>query len=64
MDEQPHRNLTDEDVQAIVKGLETRVVNKFYGDFGKGVWSLVWKALIMAVLFITAYGAAKGVKIP
>lgn len=64
MDEQPHRNLTDEDVQAIVDGLETRVVNKFYRDFGKGVWSLVWKAMIMAALFITAYGAAKGVKIP
>ena len=64
MDEQTHRNLTDEDVQAIVDGLETRVVNKFYRDFGKGVWGFVWKALIMAVLFITAYGAAKGVKIP
>lgn len=53
------RNLTDGDVDAIVKSLESRVTDKFYRDLGKGFWGIVWKAIMGALLFIAAYGAVK-----
>ena len=56
------RNLTDDDVKAIVDRLETRVTERFYGDLGRGVWGLVWKAIILAAIGIAAYGSTKGFK--
>ncbi len=57
-----NRLLTDDDVQAITDALEKRVVERFYGDLGKGVWALVWKAIILAILGVAAYGSIKGIK--
>lgn len=56
------RKLTDDDVKAIVDQLETRVSERFYGDLGRGVWAVVWKALILAIIGIAAYGSTKGFK--
>lgn len=56
------RNLTDADVQAIVDRMEARLEQRFYSDFGRGVWGLVWKAIIVAVLGVAAYGSWKGIK--
>lgn len=53
------RSLSDEDVTAIVDGLESRLTDKFYRDVGKGLWGLVWKGLLTAMLFLAAYGAGK-----
>ena len=53
------RNLSDEDVTAIVDALETRITDKFYRDVGKGFWAMVWKAVVAAMFFIAAYGAVK-----
>jgi hypothetical protein len=53
------RQLSDGDVTAIVDALETRLTDKFYRDLGKGLWGLVWKAIIGALVFIAAYGAIK-----
>jgi len=53
------RQLSDSDVTAIVDALEVRLTDKFYRDLGKGLWGLVWKALIGALVFIAAYGAIK-----
>jgi hypothetical protein len=53
------RNLSDGDVAAIVDALEVRLTDKFYRDLGKGLWGLVWKVLIGALLFVASYGALK-----
>jgi len=58
------RTLSDEDVKAIVDGLEERLTDKFYRDVGKGVWAFVWKAIVGLILFVAAYGAVKGGGIP
>ena len=55
------RSLTDADVKAIADALEHRLTSKFYNDLGKGVWGLAWKALVLLVLALAAYGAGKGV---
>jgi hypothetical protein len=51
------RNLSDDDVIAIVDALEARLTDKIYRDLGKGVWGLFWKAILGTVVFIAAYGA-------
>jgi len=56
------RNLTDEDVQAVVDELEKRVVERFFSNVGKGVWNLVWRVLVVAMIGLAAYGASKGMK--
>jgi hypothetical protein len=53
------RILGDGDVTAIVDALEVRLTDKFYRDLGKGLWGMVWKALIGALVFVAAYGAMK-----
>jgi hypothetical protein len=56
------RNLTDNDVKAIVDQLESRWVERFYGDLGRGVWGVFWKAAIVSLIGIAAYGSVKGMK--
>lgn len=53
------RKLTDSDVMAIVDALEVRLTDKFYRDLGKGLWGIVWKAIVATLVFIAAYGALK-----
>jgi len=57
-----HRNLTEEDVNAVVDELERRIVERFFSNVGKGVWNLVWRALVVVMAVIAAYGATKGMK--
>lgn len=54
-----NRLLTDEDIEAIADALEKRVTDRFYGNLGQGVWSLVWKALVIAIAGLVAYGSLK-----
>lgn len=56
------RRLTDADVQALADEFEARMVNRFYSNLGSGVWSLVWKAFVLSIVAIAAYGAVKGWK--
>ncbi|MFZ3289252.1 MAG: hypothetical protein WA191_20730 [Telluria sp.] len=49
-------------MKAIVDQLENRVTERFYGDLGRGVWGVVWKAIILAIIGIAAYGSTKGFK--
>jgi len=56
------RKLSDADVNAIVDQLETKVAERFYGDLGRGVWGVVWKAIVVAIVGIAAYGSMKGIK--
>lgn len=56
------RNLTDADVKAIADAMEERMVNRFYNDLGRGVWGLVWKAVVLALCGVAAAGAFKGIK--
>lgn len=57
-----NRTLTDADIAAIVAQAEAAFVARFYSDLGKGVWGILWKALVMAALGIAAYGGFKGIK--
>jgi hypothetical protein len=54
------RNLTDDDVKAVVDELEQRIVERFFSNVGKGVWQLAWRALIALTVLLAAYGAVKG----
>jgi hypothetical protein len=56
------RNLTDDDVKAIVDQLENRWIERFYGDLGRGVWGVIWKAIVVALVGLAAYGSVKGIK--
>jgi hypothetical protein len=59
---QSQRTLTDADVEAITDALEKRMVEGFYRDIGKGVWSLAKRALILLVAALAAYGYYRGIK--
>jgi predicted phage tail protein len=54
------RNLTDDDVSALADEMEKRMVNRFYGNLGRGVWGIVWKAVVIAIVGVAAYGAIRG----
>lgn len=56
------RNLTDEDVQAIVNALSVRVKQEFYEDLGRGMWSVAWKVIVGTLITIAAYGSIKGLR--
>ena len=59
-EERRDRALTDDDVKKIVDGLEKRAEERFYINLGKGVWSFVWRAAVVALLTLAAYGHFKG----
>lgn len=54
-----NRNLTDADVKAIVKNLHDTFIIEFYQNLGAGVWSMVWRMIIIAAVLLAAYGAYK-----
>ncbi|MYM65425.1 hypothetical protein GTP45_01080 [Pseudoduganella sp. FT55W] len=56
------RKLTDSDVEAIVQLLDKKVTERFYSDLGRGVWAMLWKAIIVTIVGIAAYGSVKGMK--
>jgi len=52
-----NRTLTDADVEAISEALYAKITDDFYKDLGKGVWSIVRKIAVAAILFALGYGA-------
>ncbi len=56
------RNLTNADVEAIVKRLRESITQEFYEDLGKGLWAFVWKAVLMTMIGIAAVNGLKGIK--
>lgn len=57
--EEEKRNLTDADVKALADEMESRMVNRFYGNLGRGVWGLAWKAMVLTAVGLAAYGAVR-----
>lgn len=55
----PNRNLTDDDVAAIIEGLKEQIVSDFYGEVGRGVWYWCKKVLLSLMLLLAIYGMAK-----
>lgn len=51
------RNLTDDDIKALADEMEKRLVSRFYGNLGRGVWDLAWKAIVLLVVGIALWGA-------
>ena len=54
------RLLSDADVEAVVDQLEARMVSRFYGNVGRGVWGWFWKAAVGLAMLAAAYGAGGG----
>jgi hypothetical protein len=50
------RILSDADAEAIAAALEKRLEDRFMVNLGKGVWALIWKAAIVLLVAIAAYG--------
>ncbi len=56
------RMLSDEDVEAIAEKVLEKWEERFYQQVGKGVWGVVWKAIIVATIALASWGAATGGK--
>jgi hypothetical protein len=54
------RTLSDADIEAMTTAFERRMEERFYNNLGKGLWGIIWKAVLVAAIAIAAYGAAKG----
>jgi hypothetical protein len=54
-----NRSLTDADVEAITEALREKVIMEFYKDLGRGVWGLVWRLIVLAIIAIAAFGSLK-----
>ena len=59
---QETRKMTDDDIKALADELEGRLVKRFYFNIGRGVWGVIWRALIGLIVLIAAYGSVKGGK--
>ena len=66
----PHdeENLNEEQLAKLARlvadALEKKLESRFYGNLGRGLWSLAWKGIIVAVIVISVYGAKNGFHIP
>jgi hypothetical protein len=58
MDEK--RNLTDEDVAAIARQIETGILQRFQLNVGRGVLAIAWKWFLTGLVLLAAYGAGGG----
>ncbi|HDR8950745.1 TPA: hypothetical protein QDA82_001021 [Burkholderia vietnamiensis] len=56
------RTLTEADVDAIARALESSIVSRFQQNVGKGVLALVWRWTFQGLLMLAAYGAGGGFK--
>jgi hypothetical protein len=54
------RNLTDADVEAIVTKGEEVILARFYRNLGMGLWSIIWKAVVVSLIGLAAYGSLTG----
>ena len=48
------RILTDEDAKAVAAEVREQMKQSFYNDLGRGIWALVWRGLIVAIIAIAA----------
>ena len=56
-DERRARSLTDDDVTLIVDEIEKRVAGMFFKNLGRGIWGMVWNAILIVFLMLIGYGA-------
>lgn len=56
MEPKEKRTLTDEDIAALIDELESRLEK----HVGRGLLSLVWKAVILGFLVLVSWGLYKG----
>lgn len=61
-DERRRQILSDTDVERITSELEKRLLSRFYLNVGKGIWGLAWKAILLLLLVLAAYGAFGSIK--
>lgn len=54
-----NRNLTDEDVNAIVAQIKSELIDDFYGEVGRGVWGWAKRAFWSILLILAVYGMAQ-----
>lgn len=47
------RSLTDADIEALLEAAEYR----FYRNLGKGFWDVLWKAIIVLLVGLAAWGS-------
>ena len=56
------RNMTDADVAALAVAvadvMESRVIDRFYKNLGRGLWALIKKGAFVALMFLAGYGIA------
>lgn len=49
------RNFTDADISALV----AKMKQEFFTNLGSGIWSFVWKGILMGLIMLSLYGAGK-----
>lgn len=55
-----NRNLTDEDVKAIVEKLKTDIARDIYAEAGRGLWAWVRKAFFTLLIVFAVYSISGG----
>lgn len=60
--ERRSRILTDEDVEALVNALGTKLKQEFYQDLGRGLFAAAKKAVIAALIGLAFYGAKEHIQ--
>jgi hypothetical protein len=53
------RKITDADAEAIAEALKERIKSEFYTDLGKGVWGFAWRAILVVLIAIAAWGTTQ-----
>lgn len=56
------RTLSDSDIEAIVEKTSDVLMQKFYTNLGRGIWAVVWKAVVLGALALATYGMVTGKK--
>jgi hypothetical protein len=54
------RNLTDDDVDAVVEALGKKLKQEFYEDLGRGVFAVAWKVVVGVIIALAAVGSHSG----
>lgn len=57
MGEEAERNLTEDDVKALVTEFREQMVTQFFQDLGRGIWGLFRASFLIVVLSLMGWAA-------
>jgi hypothetical protein len=52
----PDRKLTEDEVNSIANSVCDKMLERLYKNTGSGMFSLLWKGILIGIIAIAAYG--------